>query len=134
MTVHNCGHRRRLHFGRSGRQPNHVYVLTALRSPRSVRHQTAAARKVVSQLGGYLRVCDQHGRLQGPVVLRPVFARRMEPASYPDTPVPIIWIRCSRRRGFQRLRGAVRAHCLTEVTDRMLICGERHLRTVLAEY
>ena len=24
--------------------------------------------------------------------------QRMEPVSYPDTPVPIIWIGCSRRR------------------------------------
>ena len=34
----------------------------------------------------------------------------------------------------ERPRRAVRAHRRTELTDRMLIFGERHLRRVLAEY
>ena len=34
----------------------------------------------------------------------------------------------------ERLRGTVVLTARTEVTDRMLIFGERHLRTILAEY
>jgi putative transposase len=34
----------------------------------------------------------------------------------------------------ERLRGKVRAHCPDRVTDRMLIFGQRHLRTILAQY
>ena len=34
----------------------------------------------------------------------------------------------------KRLRGTVRAHRRTEVTDRMLIFGQRHLRSILAQY
>jgi putative transposase len=34
----------------------------------------------------------------------------------------------------ERLRGTVRLTARTELTDRMLIFGERHLRTILAQY
>ena len=34
----------------------------------------------------------------------------------------------------ERLLGKVRAHRPDEVTDRMLIVGQRHLRTILAQY
>ncbi|HEY4851674.1 MAG TPA: hypothetical protein VII22_12810 [Streptosporangiaceae bacterium] len=39
-----------------------------------------------------------------------------------------------RSPGAERSCGTVRAHRRTELTDRMLIFGERHLRSVLAEY
>jgi hypothetical protein len=60
--------------------------------------------------------------------------QRMEPVGHPHTPVPIIWIGCSRRRSPTPIAERFVLTARTEITDRMLIFGERHLRSVLAEY
>jgi hypothetical protein len=60
--------------------------------------------------------------------------QRMEPVSYPDTPVPIIWIGCSRRRRPTRSASALSVPCAESSSTACSIIGKAHLRAVLAEY